>query len=132
MGAALGARWGTPENLDALKAKPSVKKPAMPPPFQRHLFVCTNRRPDGHPKGCCATKGGEEVHARLKAELGARGLHQTMRANKAGCLDACEQGVSMVVYPEGVWYGGVTVDDVKEIVDEHLVAGRPVERLRRK
>ena len=52
-----------------------------------------------------------------------------VRSNAAGCLDACERGVSVVVYPDNVWYGGVTVADVKEIVEEHLIGGRPVERL---
>lgn len=101
----------------------------MAPPFTRHVFVCTNRRPDGNPKGCCATKGGEEVRARFKEELSQRGLKRTMRANAAGCLDTCGFGVSVVVYPEGTWYGGVTVADVPTIVEEHLVGGRPVERL---
>lgn len=101
----------------------------MPPPFDRHVFVCTNRRPDGHPKGCCATKGAEEVRAAFKEELDKRGLKGRMRANAAGCLDTCAFGVSVVVYPEGAWYGGVKVEDVPTIVEEHLVQGRPVERL---
>lgn len=101
----------------------------MPPPYTRHVFVCTNRRPDGSPKGCCASKGGDEVRLEFKHQLDE---HQVkgVRANAAGCLDACEAGVSVVVYPENVWYGGVTVADVKEIVEEHVIAGRPVERLR--
>ena len=101
----------------------------MPPPFQRHVFVCTNRRPDGHPKGCCATKGAEDVRARFKEEMDKRGLKGNMRANAAGCLDTCSFGVSVVVYPDGVWYGGVKPEDVTTIIDEHLVGGRPVERL---
>ncbi len=101
------------------------------PRFVRHVFVCENRRPPGHPKGCCAEKGAEAVRAAFKDELARRGLAGTIRANSAGCLDACEQGVSVVVYPEQVWYGGVTVADVAEIVEEHLVNGRPVGRLRR-
>jgi (2Fe-2S) ferredoxin len=100
----------------------------MPPPYSRHVFVCTNRRPDGSPKGCCATKGGDEVRAAFKRELGAQGVGE-VRANAAGCLDACERGVSVVIYPEGVWYERVTKADVPEIVREHLLGGRPVARL---
>jgi (2Fe-2S) ferredoxin len=98
--------------------------------FEHHVFVCENRRPDGSPKGCCATKGGAAVREALKAELARRGLQGRVRANAAGCLDACDRGVAVVVYPEGVWYGGVTVADVPEIVERHLVGGQPVERLR--
>jgi (2Fe-2S) ferredoxin len=97
--------------------------------FDRHVFVCENRRPDGHPRGSCAAKGGTEVKEALKAALKARGLQARIRANSSGCLDACEQGPAMVVYPEGVWYGPVTVADVPEIVEKHLVGGQPVERL---
>jgi (2Fe-2S) ferredoxin len=100
------------------------------PPYVRHVFTCTNRRPEGDPKGCCAAKGAEAVNARFKEELHLKGLRGQMRANQAGCLDACPFGVAVVVYPEGVWYGGVKPEDVKEIVEEHLIGGRPVERLR--
>ena len=65
----------------------------------------------------------------LKAALTKRGLSKQIRANNAGCLDQCEHGVAVVVYPEQVWYGGVTVDDVTEIVEKHLVGGEPVARL---
>ncbi len=98
--------------------------------FEHHVFVCENRRPDGSPKGCCASKGGAAVREALKAELARRGLQGRVRANAAGCLDACARGVAVVVYPEGVWYGGVTPADVPEIVERHLVGGQPVERLR--
>jgi (2Fe-2S) ferredoxin len=101
----------------------------MPPPYERHLFVCTNRRPDGSPRGCCASKGGEELRLAFKKELDAQDV-KGVRANGAGCLDACERGAAVVVYPEGVWYGAVTQADVKEIVSEHIKNGRPVERLR--
>jgi (2Fe-2S) ferredoxin len=102
------------------------------PPYKRHIFVCTNRRPADNPKGCCALKGSEAVLERFKQELHQRGLKGQMRANAAGCLDACALGTSVVVYPEGVWYGGVQVDDVVEIIDSHLLGDRPVERLRMK
>lgn len=99
------------------------------PSFQRHVFVCINERPADHPKGCCKAKGGVEVRDKLKSELTARGISRIVRANNAGCLDQCEYGVSVVVYPEQVWYGNVTVDDIPELVDKHLVGGEVVERL---
>jgi len=99
------------------------------PSFQRHVFVCTNERPADDPRGCCKAKGGVEVRDKMKAELKARGISKLVRANNAGCLDQCERGVTVVVYPEQVWYGGVTVDDVAEIVDKHLVGGQIVDRL---
>ncbi len=99
------------------------------PPFTRHIFVCTNQRPPGHPRGCC-DGAGVAVHQRFKQALAARGLKATMRANQSGCLDQCEHGPTVVVYPDTVWYGHVTEDDVDDIVDSHLVGGVPVERLR--
>lgn len=97
--------------------------------FARHVFVCTNVRPPGHPKGCCSEKGSVGVRDALKAALHRRGLKGIVRANSAGCLDACAFGVSMVVYPEGIWYGGVTVDDIEEIVEKTILNGQVIERL---
>jgi len=97
--------------------------------YQRHVFVCINERPAGHPKGCCLEKGSAQVRDTLKAELQKHGLAGIVRANNAGCLDACEFGVSMVVYPEGVWYGGVTVADIPEIVERTIIRGEVIERL---
>lgn len=99
------------------------------PSLSRHVFVCVNERPADHPKGCCKAKGGAEVRDELKKLLAARGVANLVRANNAGCLDQCARGVTVVVYPEQVWYGNVTVDDVPELVDRHLVNGDPVERL---
>lgn len=101
----------------------------MPPPYVRHVFVCQNERSCDDPRGCCLARGGAEVREAFAKELKARDLSKRIRANKAGCLDACDQGVSVVVYPEGVWYGRVTPADVAEIVEKHLVGGTPVERL---
>jgi (2Fe-2S) ferredoxin len=97
--------------------------------FRHHIFVCTNERPPDDPRGCCKCKGSEDVRAAFKAELKRRGLKGIARANASGCLDACALGPTVVVYPEGIWYGGVTAADVPEIVERHLVGGERVERL---
>lgn len=97
--------------------------------YQKHIFICTNQREPEHPRGCCREKGSEEVRERFKQALKERGLHGRMRANASGCLDACEYGISVVVYPDSVWYGGVTVDDVDEIIESHLLNDIPVQRL---
>jgi len=97
--------------------------------FEHHVFVCENVRPPENPRGCCAAKGSPEVRARFKDELEKRGLKGLVRANSAGCLDQCAQGVTVVIYPGQIWYGHVTVDDVPEIVDA-IAQGKVVERLR--
>jgi (2Fe-2S) ferredoxin len=96
--------------------------------FRHHIFVCTNRREPGHPRGSCSEQG-EQVRARFKEEIARRGLGKTVRVNAAGCLDQCEHGPNVVVYPEAVWYGRVRPEDVPEIVESHIAGGRPVERL---
>ena len=99
-------------------------------PYKKHIFICTNRRPDDDPRGSCAARGGDAVKDKFKEVMKARGLKGGMRANASGCLDFCAQGCTVVVYPEAVWYGKVTPEDVEEIVDKHIVGGEPVERLR--
>jgi (2Fe-2S) ferredoxin len=100
-----------------------------PAPFYRiHVFACTNRRPDGHARGSCAERGSEALRDYMKArakELGLKGV----RINSAGCLDRCELGPVMVIYPEGVWYAYRSSADVDEILRVHLVEGGRVERL---
>lgn len=98
--------------------------------FEHHLFVCENERPAEHPRGCCASKGAEAVRLRMKDEISKRGLKGRVRANAAGCLNQCGLGVTVVVYPEQVWYQAVTVEDVAEIFDRHIEHGEVVERLR--
>lgn len=99
------------------------------PSLQRHVFVCINERPADHPRGSCKARGGVDVRDRLKSELTKRGLSKVIRANNAGCLDQCEVGVTLVVYPEQVWYGHVTPEDVAEIIETHLIGGEVVTRL---
>ena len=95
-----------------------------------HIFVCTHERAPNDPRGCCKAKDSEKVLAVFKEELVKKGLHNQVRAQKSGCLDVCEKGVSVVVYPDGVWYGRVKTTDVPEIVQSHIMDGKPVERLR--
>jgi (2Fe-2S) ferredoxin len=100
------------------------------PGFERHVFVCINSRPADAPRPSCAADGKSDLHTQLQQLTRAAGLGATVRINKSGCLDQCEHGPTVVVYPEGVWYGRVQPEDAAEIVAEHLLAGRPVERLR--
>lgn len=97
--------------------------------FKRHVFVCTNERPPGHPRGCCKEKNSEGLLNTLKSEAAQAKLGPSVRIQKAGCLDHCEQGAALVVYPEGIWYGDVTPEDAQEIVQSHFVRGEPVKRL---
>jgi len=99
------------------------------PFFEKHVFICTNRRDPSNPKGSCAAKGSEAIREEFKKQVYERGLKGRMRANASGCLDQCENGCTVVVYPEQVWYGHVKVEDVTEIIDEHLLKGKIVERL---
>jgi len=98
--------------------------------FQCHVFVCTNRRSEDDPRGCCAARGSEAVLDALKAAAHKAGLKGKVRVNKAGCLDACEHGVSIVVYPQEAWYAHVTLADVDEIVERTLKKGEVIDRLR--
>jgi len=108
-----------------------IPAPEIPlPPFERHVFVCHNARPAGAPRPSCTADGQSELHARLNQLSKEAGLAGRVRINKSGCLDQCEHGPNVVVYPEAVWYGGVRPEDAEEIVREHLLGNRPVERLR--
>ena len=96
--------------------------------FQRHVFVCTNVRPDGHPRGCCKAKGSERLRDYMKARAKELGL-KSVRINTAGCLDRCELGPTMVIYPEGVWYAPKTTADIDEILVQHVRGGGRVAHL---
>ena len=96
--------------------------------FRKHIFICTNQR-DGAADLSCEPKGGTAVQVRFKERLKALGINIDVRANKAGCLDACQHGVVLVIYPDALWYGGVTVDDVDEIIEKSIVNSEKIERL---
>lgn len=94
-------------------------------PFETHVFVCTSGE-------YCPEKDGnsKEVHKKFKELVKQAGLKGRVRVNNSGCLDQCGHGPMAVVYPEGVWYSHLTVEDVPRIVDEHLMKRQPVENLR--
>ncbi len=98
------------------------------PYYRKHVFCCTNERPAGHPRGCCKEKGSVRLRNYMKARAKELGLRD-VRVNIAGCLDRCELGPTMVIYPEGVWYGYRSPEDVDEIIQVHLVEGGRVARL---
>ncbi len=100
------------------------------PLYEHHLFICTNERDESASRPSCLPLGSKKLKSAFKDALKDAGLKGRVRANEAGCLDQCEHGPMVVVYPEAVWYGHVQPSDAEEIVREHLGKGRPVERLR--
>ncbi|GDX81053.1 ferredoxin [Deltaproteobacteria bacterium] len=100
------------------------------PAWKHHVFVCTNTRPPGHPKGSCGERGCAQVAAAFSAALDVDDeLMETVKLQTSNCLGPCRAGPTVVVYPEGVWYRGLTAADVPEIIREHFHNGRPVKRL---
>ena len=98
------------------------------PYFEAHVFVCTNERPAGHARGCCKSRGSEKLRDYMKARAKELGL-KNIRINTSGCLDRCEFGPTMVVYPEGIWYSPQSREDIDTILATHLVAGGRAESL---
>jgi (2Fe-2S) ferredoxin len=97
--------------------------------YKHHLFFCLNERSNG--ENCCAQHNAFELFTYAKnriKELGLSGAGK-IRVNKAGCLDACNLGPVMVIYPEGTWYTFIDTDDIEEIIQSHLIKGKSVERL---
>lgn len=97
--------------------------------YDQHVFCCTNEREPGAARGCCKAKGSEEIRAYLKLRVKELKLPKT-RINAAGCLDRCELGPVIVVYPQGIWYHCPTVEDAEEILQNHLIGGKHVKRLK--
>ena len=98
--------------------------------FKRHVFFCLNERDDG--SACCARHNAAEMQAYAKQRVKQLGLAGPgkVRVNKSGCLDRCDEGPVVVVYPDGVWYTYVDQHDIDEIIDSHVLHGRVVERLK--
>lgn len=100
----------------------------MPKP-EKHVFVCINSRPPGHPKGSCTERGSEGLLMEFGRLMEERQAHGKVAITRTSCLGPCALGPSVLVYPEGVMYVGVQAADVEEIFDEHLLKGQPVTRL---
>ena len=97
--------------------------------FDKHIFICTNQRASGSEKPSCGEIHGMEIVDAFKKKLKVKNLPIKIRAQKSGCLDVCHYGQTIVVYPEGIFYVGVELSDIDEIIEEHIVNNRPVQRL---
>ena len=103
--------------------------PGDPKPYyEAHVFACVNERPDVHPRGSCKARGGVPLRNYMKVRADELGL-ENVRINQAGCLDRCELGPVLVIYPEGIWYAPRTPADIDEILEVHLKQGGRVARL---
>ena len=98
--------------------------------YDKHIFICTNQRPETAPRKSCGEAHGMEIVDAFKKKLKEKNLPIKLRAQKAGCLDICDFGQTVAIYPEGVFYVGVELSDVDEIIEEHIANNRVVERLR--
>ena len=98
--------------------------------YEKHIFICTNQRTIGAHRKSCGEVHGMEIVEAFKTKLKALNLLVKLRAQKSGCLDICDFGQTIVVYPEGVFYVGVELNDVDEIIQEHIINNRVVNRLR--
>ncbi len=96
---------------------------------EKHIFICENKRPEGAAKPSCANHGGSEIREAIKLKLVELGLHKKYRINKAGCLGKCSFGPTLVIYPAGIWYGNVTLNDVDEIIEKSILNDEVIERL---
>jgi len=98
--------------------------------YSKHIFICTNEREECSIKGDCARLGSKEIRMKFVQLINEHGLKGKVRANKSGCLDACEMGTALVIYPKGIWYTKVTKSDVNEIFNKSILQDEVVERLK--
>ena len=106
----------------------SAKPTDQPLFYRKHVFCCVNARAPDHPRGCCSARGAVKLRAHMKARAKQWDL-EGVRINASQCLDRCELGPTMVIYPEGVWYTYRTPEDLDEILKVHIVEGGRVPRL---
>jgi len=99
------------------------------PKFTSHVFICGNQRPPTSQRESCDPDGSGDLVRVFREELKRVKAGPLVRANKSGCLDQCEWGPTVVIYPQAIWYGRVNVDDVPRIVEETILGGRVIEEL---
>ena len=97
--------------------------------FLKHIFICVNERDKSSPRGDCARCGGKEIRMEFVKLINQYGLKGKVRANKSGCLDVCELGPAVVIYPDNIWYTKIKIDDVDEIFETSILSDGIVERL---
>ena len=97
--------------------------------YKKHIFICINERPEGAQRQCCGKETGMAIAQRFKVLIKEYKLRMSVRAQRASCFDICEDGPIAVVYPEGIFYKGISVNDVDEIFEQHILNNRPVKRL---
>ena len=97
--------------------------------YEVHVFCCVNQRPATHRRGCCASKGSQALADYMCRRGMVTQAQRAIRINVSGCLNMCEHGPAMVIYPEGVWYRYETEQDIAEILDRHVKRGERVQRL---
>ena len=98
--------------------------------YDKHIFICVNQRAEVAPRRSCGESHGMEIVDSFKKKLKELNLPIKLRVQKAGCLDICDFGQTVAIYPEGIFYVGVELSDVDEIIHEHIVNDRVVERLK--
>ncbi|WP_346354112.1 2Fe-2S ferredoxin [Azotosporobacter soli] len=96
---------------------------------KRHIFVCTSSRINGQQKGYCHAKAGVEIVSRFMEEIEECELGGEVFVSNTGCFGICEKGPIVVIYPDNIWYGSVTPDDVERIIEQHIEGGEPVKEL---
>ena len=99
------------------------------PRFQKHIFICNNKRTRDDPRGSCSERGSDDLLDYTKKRIHALGLKGEIRVNKAGCLDACAHGPAMVIYPDDIWYSPKTKNDIEMILEDHIQKNRMVKKL---
>ncbi|MHB8127486.1 MAG: 2Fe-2S ferredoxin [Mobilitalea sp.] len=97
--------------------------------IKHHIFVCTSCRINGQQKGFCFSKGSVDILQKFLEEIEDNDLSSEVMVTNTGCFGICEKGPIAVVYPEGIWYGNLTEENVEKIIEEHIISGIPVEEL---